>query len=35
MKTHTTIGASILKSFAFHQDEPLIRVAYDILPLAS
>lgn len=30
MKTHTTIGASILKSFAFHQDEPLIRVAYDI-----
>ncbi len=30
MKTHTTIGAAILKSFAFRQDEPLIRVAYDI-----
>ena len=30
MKTHTTIGASILKSFPSQQDEPLVRVAYEI-----
>ena len=30
MKTHTTIGADMLKNLAFHQDEPLVKEAYAI-----
>ncbi len=30
MKTHTTTGAAILKGLETNQDEPLVRVAYEI-----
>jgi len=30
MKTHTLIGADMLKKLPFHQDEPLVKVAYEI-----
>ena len=30
MKTHTTMGASILKGLEADQDEPLVRKAYEI-----
>ncbi len=30
MKTHTTIGADMLKNLAFHQDEPLVKESYAI-----
>ena len=30
MKTHTTVGAAMLENLPFHQDEPLVRTAYDI-----
>lgn len=30
VKRHTIIGASILKNLALHQDEPLVKVAYEI-----
>ena len=30
MKTHTTIGAHILENLPFQQDEPLVKVSYEI-----
>lgn len=30
MKTHTLIGAQMLKNLSFYQDEPLIRIGYEI-----
>lgn len=30
MKTHTLIGASILENLEMYQDEPLVKMAYDI-----
>lgn len=30
MKTHTTIGAEMLEKLAFHQEEPLVKMAYSI-----
>ena len=30
MKTHSTIGAAMLENLPFHQDEPLVRTAYQI-----
>ena len=30
MKTHTTIGAHILENLPFQQEEPLVRVSYEI-----
>ena len=30
MKTHSTIGASMLEDLSFYQDEPLLKVAYEI-----
>lgn len=30
MKTHSTIGASMLKELPFYQNDPLVRVAYEI-----
>lgn len=30
MKTHTVIGANMLESLTFYQNEPLVRVAHDI-----
>lgn len=30
MKTHSTIGAEMLEKLSDHQEEPLVRVAYDI-----
>lgn len=30
MKTHSAVGASMLKDLPFHQDEPLVKVAYQI-----
>ena len=30
MKTHTTVGAGMLENLPFHQDEPLVRTAYEI-----
>lgn len=30
MKTHSMIGASMLEDLPFHQDEPLVKVAYEI-----
>lgn len=30
MKTHTTAGAAMLKELPFHQEEPLVRTAYEI-----
>lgn len=30
MKTHSTIGAEMLRQLPYHQDEPLVKVAYEI-----
>ena len=30
MKTHTSIGAQMLRDLPIHEDEPLVKVAYDI-----
>ena len=30
MKTHSTVGATMLENLPFHQDEPLVRTAYQI-----
>ncbi len=30
MKTHSAVGASMLKDLPFHQDEPLVKMAYQI-----